>query len=324
MKKYHHINETERSEIERYLKEGVSKSEIAERLGRHRSAIYREVQRNGHPIHKYVAESAQAKSVKRRGEAMAPRILRSEATLFYVISKLQIHWTPEQISARMRKDGEPFYVCAETIYQFLYSCHAREDKLYKLLPSKRYARFYRHSRTPQKSRVPEGLSIHSRSKRIDNRSRYGDWEGDLVVGKHKTGNIATLVERKSRFAIAVKNPSKHSDIVINGINKATLHLPEKLRRSVTFDQGTEFANYQQLPSQTFFCDPHAPWQKGANENFNGRLRRFLKKGSSFHNLTQEKLDLILFRMNNTPRKCLNWNTHKEIFDAQLRRCRTSY
>ena len=144
----------------------------------------------------------------------------------------------------MRFEKQGFYACPETIYRFIYRGAGREKGLYKYLKRKQKERYTRHTTLPQESRIPQGSSVHDRSKNIDNRRHYGALEGDLVMGKK--GNFTTIIERITRFAIVIENNSKHTAPVINGIQEKLLKIPEKLRRSITFDQGTEFASYQNL------------------------------------------------------------------------------
>ena len=170
-----------------------------------------------------------------------------------------------------------------------------------------------HSRKPRKSHIPETASIASRPKSIERRKSIGHFEGDLVVfGSLKSSNVTTLVERKSRFVKLVHNTSKYTNEVIGGIKNTLDLLPQKHKKTITFDRGTEFASYRNLELTTYFCNPHSPWQKGSNENFNGRLRRYLPKAYNPKNLSQELLDKIEEQMNNQPRKCLAWRSPVEV------------
>lgn len=205
-----------------------------------------------------------------------------------------------------------------------YSRQGRDLRLPEHLPRKQSSRYYRGTNRPIPPKIPVGKSIHSRSKFIDNRRHYGHLEGDLVFGKRVgKDNITTIVERKTRFAFAIKNENKQTKTVISGIKEKLKSLPEPLRKSITFDQGTEFSSHNQLNDlglKTYFCDPHSPWQKGANENFNGRLRRYLPKNSDLSQCSQQQLDAIIDHMNNTPRKCLGFKTPKQALTAYLKRC----
>lgn len=327
MAKYHHFSVEEREKIACFQREKISLRGMARALNRSPSSISREIRRNRVAEGLYDADFAQ-KKMKRVRRVDRPRVLvyaKTAAAKGYIIEKLQSSWTPDEISGRMRREKQPFYACPETIYKFIYSVEGRSLKLHKHLKRKQKTRYYRHSKRPIEPRIAPGASIHDRPKSIDNRRYFGHFEGDLV---HCTnGNITTLIERKTRMGFLVKNTSKHSNLVISGIENVLVHLPPPLRRSLSLDQGTEFAFYQRLEEKfglkTYFCDPHSPWQKGANENFNGRLRHFLPKKSDICNLSQSDLDQIAEQMNTTPRKCLGYQTPKEAFSAALRGCCTS-
>ena len=158
--------------------------------------------------------------------------------------------------------------------------------------------------------------------RANERQEVGHWEADLIL--NKGGNILVLVERKTRFMMAYKNPSKHAHIILSKLNLALNTLPEKLKKSITFDRGTEFIRHQELSLaqhiKSFFCDPYSPWQKGAVENANGRLRRFIPKKLDINHLDQAMLDQIIDHMNNMPRKCLKYQTPKHKFYPYLKGC----
>lgn len=179
---YQQISKEERATIEASVVSCDTVREIAARTGRHRSTIYRELKRNQHCAHGYVASEAQHRAASRK-HRQKRRIEREKPLRDFIVECLKEKWSPEVISGYMRVNKLPFYVCHETIYQFLYSVDARTENLYKYLIFQRYSRYYRGSRTPQESRIPAGLSVNDRGKMIDNRRRYGDWEGDLVMGK---------------------------------------------------------------------------------------------------------------------------------------------
>jgi IS30 family transposase len=328
MSQYHHFTLEEREKIACFQRENLSLRAMAQALNRSPSSISREIRRNQVANGFYIAEFADKKSKDHR-HVLKPRVLHRQKTAAakdYILEKLKLSWTPDEISGRMRREKQSFYACPETIYKFIYSQEGRDLKLFSFLKRKQKTRYFRHSKRPVEPRVAPGASVHDRPKTIENRRNFGHFEGDLVICKN--GNIATLLERKTRMAFLIKNDSKHSDLVISGIQSALAMLPEKLRRSLSLDQGTEFALYQRLEValgiKIYFCDTHSPWQKGANENFNGRLRHFLPKKSDISTLTQADLDQIAEQMNNTPRKCLGYKTPKEAFSAALRtRCTSS-
>lgn len=327
MPSYHHLTLEEREKITCFQREGKSLRAIAMALKRSPSSITREIRRNQVASGFYIAEFADKKSKSRRS-VDKPRVLyrhKTAAAKDYILEKLKLSWTPDEISGRMRREKRPFYACPETIYKFIYSPEGRDLNLFKFLKRKQKTRYFRHSKRPVEPRVAPGASVHDRPKTIENRRHFGHFEGDLVHCQN--GNITTLLERKTRKTFLRKNDSKHSDLIISGIAKTLIALPPKMRQSMSIDQGKEFAFYQRLESilgiKIYFCDTHSPWQKGANENFNGRLRHFFPKKSDISDLTQEELDQIAEQMNNTPRKCLDYKTPNEAFSAALKGCCTS-
>jgi IS30 family transposase len=296
-------------------------------LKRSPSSISREIRRNQVASGFYIDEFADKKSKSRRS-VDRPRVLHRQKTAAakgYILEKLHFSWTPDEISGRMRREKQPFYACPETIYKFIYSQEGRDLKIFNFLKRKQKTRYFRHSKRPIEPRVTPGASVHDRPKTIENRRHFGHFEGDLVHCQN--GNITTLLERKTRMGFLIKNTSKHSDLVVSGIAKTLIVLPPKMRQSMSMDQGKEFALYQRLESnlgmKVYFCDTHSPWQKGANENFNGRLRHFFPKKSDISSVSQSDLDHIANIMNNTPRKCLGYKTPNEAFSAALKGCCTS-
>jgi len=327
MPSYHHLTLEEREKITCFQREGKSLRAIAMALKRSPSSITREIRRNQVANGFYIAEFADKKSKSRRS-VDRPRVLhrhKTAAAKDYILEKLKLSWTPDEISGRMRREKRPFYACPETIYKLIYSREGRDLNLFKYLKRKQKTRYFRHSKRPVEPRVAPGASVHDRPKTIENRRHFGHFEGDLVHCQN--GNITTLLERKTRKTFLRKNDSKHSDLIVSGIAKTLNVLPPKMRQSMSIDQGKEFALYQRLESnlgmKIYFCDTHSPWQKGANENFNGRLRHFFPKKSDISDLTQEELDQIAEQMNNTPRKCLDYKTPNEAFSAALKGCCTS-
>ena len=327
MSSYHHLTLQEREKITCFQREGKSLRAIAMALKRSPSSISREIRRNQVASGFYITEFADKKSKSRRS-VDRPRVLHRQKTAAakgYILEKLNLSWTPDEISGRMRREKQPFYACPETIYKFIYSQEGRALNLFRCLKRKQKTRYFRHSKRPIEPRVAPGASVHDRPKTIENRRHFGHFEGDLVHCQN--GNITTLLERKTRMGFLIKNTSKHSDLVVSGIAKTLIVLPPKMRQSMSMDQGKEFALYQRLESnlgmKVYFCDTHSPWQKGANENFNGRLRHFFPKKSDISSVSQSDLDRIANIMNNTPRKCLGYKTPNEAFSAALKGCCTS-
>lgn len=318
MENYQRLCLAEREEIYRLLKSGSSKSAIAKLIGRSDRAILNELKRCADDTLGYLPDRAQAHAdamaSKRRG---SPDFLK-QAQLEHLHERLKFGCSPEQIAGRLKLENSPLYLCHESIYRIIFSPQGCAIGLPKLLPRKQKKRKSRTGRKPCSGGIVGATSIHERPESINNRKVFGHWEGDGVMFRRVyQPNVTTLVERVSRFACLRYNRNHTTGIVVPEIVQGLQKLPPHARMSITFDRGTEFASHQlicdTLCMQTYFCDPHSPWQKGGNENFNGRLRRYLPKGKIPPNLCQEKLDQIVEKMNNTPRKCLGYKTPAEVF-----------
>jgi IS30 family transposase len=243
----------------------------------------------------------------------------------YVFEKLRSGWAPEQISGRLKKESGQSVICHETIYRFIYDSNNRDKRLWEYLPRKQKGRRKQNGRGVHKVRIPQRVSIHLRPTVIDLRTEFGHWEGDTVEGKRSDRDgIHTEVERLSRLILARKVETIDSPKTLASQMTMFSRLPGTARRSTTLDNGREnhlhFGLTDKLGMRTFFADPYSSWQRATNENSNGLLRRYLTKGASFRDLTQEELDDIVWEINNRPRKCLEYNTPREVFEKHLRGC----
>ena len=242
-----------------------------------------------------------------------------------MIEKLRDGWSPEQIAGRLRKINGKTVICHETIYRFIYSDHpqAKRLKLWEYLPWKRKKRKKKSGRRRQRVRIPNRVSIHQRPTVIDQRLVFGHWEGDTLEGKGKKQGIHTQVERVSRYLLAQKLERLTSQATLKAQKELFANLPSKARQSTTLDNGREFVKHiklkKELGIKTYFADPYSAWQRGTIEHHNGLLRRYLPKGTDFSKITQEELNEIIEEINNKPRKVLNYNTPKEVFEAYLKR-----
>jgi len=326
IKSYNHLTIEDRRQIYRLSGQRISVTEIAARLGRHRSTVFREIQRNRHDAEEedcqgYFPVTAQDFAGQRR-RAARRKLLRHPDLRDYVISKLKEYWSPDQISGYMRQHNVGFYTCPESIYRYVYSPEGKEKNLYRYLfrsIPKRRQRFGRKSRN---GHIPEENSIHLRPESINNRADFGHWECDLMIflREHGQANVTSMIERKSRYMMLAKNENKMSGIVVSGIAGNISKLPG-VCCSITFDRGSEFMAYPLLRKtfgvQSYFCDPRAPWQKGSVENNNGRIRRFLPANTNIATVPEAYLYEICLRMNKTPRKCLQYRTPQEVFTQYL-------
>jgi IS30 family transposase len=320
----------EREEIAVGLARGRSLRSIAGALGRAPSTISREVTRNsfhrhgvrfGRPEMHYRACSAERASAARRARGRPARLVVNQRLRQEVLRGLRQRWSPQQIAARLRDsfpDRPEMRVSHETIYQAIYL--QSRGNLRAELSHQVALRCGRLSRRPRaavagavRSQRPWlGLNVSQRPAEANDRAVPGHWEGDLIIGKNGTSAIATLVERASRYLLLVGlDHSRVSEHVIARLSATMSRLPTELRRSLTWDQGSEMALHRTFTLTTdcpvYFCDPHSPWQRGTNENTNGLLRQYFPKGvTDFRTITQDHLDAVAREMNGRPRQTLGW------------------
>ncbi len=318
MGKYTHLSISDRRRFFTLLEMGLSITEIAKRLSKHRSTLYRELTRNS-DSEGYLPKAAQLKTEERAKQKRPSKLERDGYLRDYVVRSLQKGWSPEQISGRMKFHKLTIYVCHETIYQFVY--RSKNKEFYYCLPYKKPKRQKRYARQKSPCRYGKIRLITQRPEDISTRKRFGHWEGDTIQFKGAREKVVTtLVERKSRMVFLIKNNSKHSQGVMDKIKIKFDNLPEKMCKTITFDQGCEFAGYrsleQQIKCKVYYCETHSPWQKGSNENMNGRLRWYLPRETDIAKITQEDLDQLAAKMNRCPRKCLGYKTPQEVFIQQ--------
>lgn len=316
MKKYTRISLEEREKIYLLLKQGLQISCIAKILRRNKSSISRELKRCISDPLGYIPDRAHF--IYRIKLSRNKLLFQNEELQAYVISKLTIsRWTPQEISASLKLNDLGLKASPELIYQFIYSKLGLKYNLPSYLKFRRKKRGVRKSRKRKKPNITNFVSIHDRPESINERKELGHWEGDLIIFTTlRSKNITTMVERKTRFTKLVLNSTKTSKEVINGI-KSSFNKDFVSLKSMTFDRGTEFANHHELSADTYFCDPGAPWQKGAVENMNGRIRNLIPKHTRPYFLKQKDLDIIADILNNTPRQILGFKTPNELFYAHL-------
>jgi IS30 family transposase len=311
----------EREEISRGLCRGLSMRQLGRDLHRPASTICREIRRNGGPA-RYRAAQAERRAAARARRPKACLLARHARLRERVAQKLALQWSPQQISgwlvARFPHD-QSMRVSHETIYRSLF-IQTRGVLKKQLMEHLRSGRRMRHPRTQRRAGrgarpIAELLSIRERPAEAQDRAVPGHWEGDLLAGTTHS-HIATLVERASRFVILVKLPARDSATVVKALSRQIVKLPAHLRRSLTWDRGSELAEHQQFKVatdvQVYFCDPYSPWQRGTNENTNGLLRQYFPRGESLTPYTQVQLNAIARRLNQRPRQTLGFRTPAEV------------
>ena len=312
----------EREEISRAVVAGHSIRSIAAQLGRAPSTISRELKRNGGQ-ECYRASQADQSAWDRGRRPKTGKLAENRALACIVAGKLQLQWSPEQVAGWLKRtypDDTSRQVSHETIYRSLF-IQARGALKKELVAHLRRSRVMRRSRhhtmkTDKHGRITDTVLISERPASVADRAVPGHWEGDLLFGS-KNSQIATLVERNTRYAMLVKVSGKDTKTVINALIKNARKLPEELYQSLTWDRGKEMAEHKRFTLatdiQVYFCDPQNPWQRGTNENTNGLLRQYLPKGTDLSGYSQAKLNAVARRLNERPRKTLNYETPAERF-----------
>lgn len=306
----------EREVISRGIAAGLAIRAIARSLGRSPSTISREIARNG-GARAYRATRADKQAWERALRPKQCRLACSEGLRWLVAQKLALQWSPEQVAGWLRREypGDPsMRISHEAIYRslFIQSRGVLKKELTAHLRTRRQMRLPKgaQSRTGQ-GQILDMISIRERPAEAEDRAIPGHWEGDLLAGAKDT-NIVTLVERYSRFTMLVKLARRDSATVVAALADRIGTLPEELRRSLTWDQGKEMARHKSFTIatdlQVYFCDPRSPWQRGSNENTNGLLRQYFPRATNFSQVSQAQLDEVALRLNQRPRKTLDFET----------------
>jgi IS30 family transposase len=312
---------TEREEISRGLARRQSFRAIARQIGRPHTTVSREVNRNG-GRRRYRAQRAEAEAWRRARRPKPSKLALNAALRAVVSEKLGRRWSPEQISAWLRRscsDDLRMQVSHETIYLslFIQSRGALKRELCDHLRSRRRLRRppAQRSKHQGQGQIPNKVMISERPAEVEDRAVPGHWEGDLLLGKRPSG-IATLVERSTRYCqLVALTDGQSAEAVRDALTRSIGQLPKQLRRSLTWDQGREMKEHLSFTVdsgvQVYFCDPRSPWQRGSNENTNGLLRQYFPKRSDLGSVTQAELDRVAAELNDRPRQTLGWMTPTE-------------
>jgi IS30 family transposase len=335
---YSHLTEADRMSIQALLQAGFSCRAMARQLNLSHSSISREISRGKlhptDPARDYQAGAAQVRSRARRATAGASRRKLGadmHSPLWRtVLAGLRCHWSPEQIAGKLfgmnlavPLSDKPVSVSHETIYCAIYAMPrgTLRAELIDLLRQSHKTRLPRARGSVRKARLPNMTSIDLRPPEVAARIVPGHWEGDLIKGAMNRSSVGTLVERTSRYVMLVKLDGGTAPDVLEGFHRRLKSIPESLRKTMTYDQGSEMALHETLSKRLhmdiFFCDAHSPWQRGSNENANGLIREFLPKGMDLSNVSHQELTAIEHALNHRPRKILGFQSPHEVF-SQLK------
>jgi len=325
-KSYHHLSAEERAAIMLGRKDKLSMRKLAQALGRSVSTISREIRRCDSV--QYDATVAANGYAQRRELCVRKPVLKAETALYqHVHDRLVFdRWSPQQIAQNLRAmpaEDRPGLVSHETIYATIYAQPRGELKkgMIDALRQAKVKRGRRRTTAASGGFVPEAKRIVHRPQEIEKRAIPGHWEGDFIKGAYNRSAVGVLVERKTRFVVLCRMDGCTADDALKGFERQMKKLPAFLRKSMTYDRGSEMACHEVLSKRLkidiWFCDPHAPWQRGSNENTNGLLRQFLPKGMDLSTVSQTKLNDIAHLLNGRPRKTLDWKTPKQALTAPI-------
>ncbi len=319
--RYQQLSLEDRCTIARLHGEGRSLRQIAAAVDCAPSTVSRELKRNISRQKGYLPAYAEEQSKARRWKGS--KLDRSPELRKEVLKRLACRWSPEQIAGRMAMETGAASISHETIYRFIYAQIARTNDFSwrRYLPRAKARRGYRgHKGGSPASFIKDRVSIHQRPQDVEDRSDTGHWEADCMLFSKYGQAVLTLHDRSSRILFATRPPNKAAIPTAQALLDLLEPLPNNFRKTITFDNGTEFARHNELHSinlKTYFCDPHSPWQKGGIENAIGRMRRFMPRKTDLATLSDRDFNAFLLTYNNTPRKCLGYKTPAEVFCQQL-------
>lgn len=325
---YRRLNDEEREEISRSLARGETPTNIAERLGRAVSTISREVTQHSGKTGYRACLAGRRASRRAASRRSGKRLLTTNARLrTYVLSKLRLRWSPEEIVARVQAEypqDTTMRISHEAIYQHIYVLPRGVLKT-ELIKALRQERKYRRNKGGRKAaqeetrgKIADMLSIEERPSEVADRTIPGHWEGDLILGKYKRTALGTLVERTTRATILVPLKAKDAVSVRRAYTKALRTLPKEFAQSLTYDQGKEMSEHKRFTLDTnitvYFAHPGSPWERGTNENTNGLIRQYFPKGTDFSKVSVSEIARVQRELNDRPRKVLGWKKPNEVFN----------
>jgi transposase, IS30 family len=316
------LTQSDRAVLAQLLELKMPKLEIARRLHKHRSTVYRELARNTGPVG-YLPEEAQQRTDIRRWVNHRVLKMRDPRVHDYVWRRLKRYWSPDQIAGRSRREfrRQPArQISRQTIYQWIHQQPAPQRSTWRGC-----LRFGvpRRKRREDAGRLRNAVRIDGRPAIVASRRRYGDWEGDTIVGRGRVGGLLSLVERKSGFTLLARVPNRRAATVRCAAEETLAALPKTLLHTATFDNGKEFAEHERLSAATglaiYFAQPYAAWQRGTNENTNGLVRQYVPKGTDLTATSHRAVAAIQSSLNDRPRKRLGYRTPREVLNKYAQR-----
>lgn len=309
----------DRQTFEYWLRTKKSLREIAEVMRRNHSVLVRELKRNGNGNRKkYRADVAQKLFEARVHKQHKGKLDKYSELKDLVIEGLKSEWSPDVIAGRMKKEKLKHTISREGIYNYIYNREGRFEDLYKYLRQAKPKRQKLHSRKKCKISIPERTSIHLRPKEVNERVRYGDWESDSVIFSKQKPILSVQSERKSKLIRLHKAPDKTAEETLNALIKTAESIPKEIFKTITFDNGTEGVKHTEIKNEygveTYFCDPFSSWQKGGVENANKLIRYYLPRNTDLSKLTDKDIYELQEKLNDRPRKCLNYKSPNEIIN----------
>ncbi len=321
--RYEHLSDEERDRIAVLKAEGTSVSQIARALGRDKSCISRELRRNRSPVYKcYHATAAGKRAKQRKCKAGKRERLKRPEIRQYVVSKLQVGWSPELIAGRIGMEQPGLGISHEAIYQYIYDPQVRKhvDLVPHLVRAHKKRLRRGHSRKHRKSHIPDRVSIDERPSGVENRKQPGHWEADTIISRQSKVALGAFLERTSRYLHLAKLPQKAAAPLRKALNRRLARHPPHMRRTITYDNGSENVEHQKvnkvLGTQSYFCNPYCSWERGSVENTIGLVRRYLPKKTDFSEVSEVQLKTIESLINSRPRKCLDFKTPAEVFNRK--------
>lgn len=319
---YTQLSSEERDKIAVLRAKGLSLATIAEAIDRNKSTVSRELKRNKSPVYNvYLPHKADARAKERKQQASTRKRLKNPMIKEYVIKKLRLGWSPEQIAGRLANDHPNLSISHEAIYQYIYDKDTRKVvNLAIYLPRahkkrKLFGRGHHHKAL----HIPRRVSINERPKHIEKRTQAGHWEADTMISRQSKKSLAISLERSSRLLNIDKLAAKESNKLVNALTRRLSSYPQQLRRSITYDNGSENVEHERvneaLGTKSYFCNPFHSWEKGSVEYSIGLVRRFLPKKTDFAKISRYRVRKIENLLNNRPRKCLKFQTPSEVFNS---------